>query len=244
MLRYICGSFYGGSTVRALQLLQLQCSSFVTAFTAVAQSVHYSFYSCNAAHLLQLLRWRRGPLAAAKFRGSNTEHLQQLLRWRRGPLAAVTCHGGETLTHPHHPTLLPSRRRAMLPPKEVLAYRPTLRSQPLFITFAYFIVIQCLSLPYHYSSSCSLLASYLLASSGPFALSQLMVIPSRQLLTSCLSNLQLFDGPLASLNSVDLHLFRLYCLLYSVINADVAALHLFAYLLFLVTFQRFFIALV
>ena len=132
----------------------------------------------------------------------------------------------------------------MLPPKEVLAYRPTLRSQSLFITFAYFIVIQCLSLPYHYSSSCSLLASYLLASSGPFALSQLMVIPSRQLLTSCLSNLRLFDGPLASLNSSDLRLFRLYCLFYSVINADVAALHLFAYLLFLVAFQRFFITLV
>ena len=85
--------------------------------------MHCSFYSCNAAHLLQLLRWRRGPLATAKFRGSNTEHLLQLLRWRRGPPAAVTSHGGETLTHPHHPTLLPSRRRAMLPPKEVLAYK-------------------------------------------------------------------------------------------------------------------------
>ncbi len=187
MLRYICCSFYGGSTVRALQLLQLQCSPFVAAFTVATRSAHCSFYSCNAAHLLQLLRWRRGPLAAAKFRGSNTEHLPRLLRWRRSPPAAVTSHGGgtlthphhptllpsrrrATLTHPHHPTLLPSRRRAMLPPKEVLAYRPTLRSQPLFITFAYFIVIQCLSLPYHYSSSCSLLASYLLASSGPLRL--------------------------------------------------------------------------
>ena len=82
------------------------------------------YRSSNAAvYLLQLLRWRRGPLATAKFRGSNTEHLLQLLRWRRGPPAAVTSHGGETLTHPHHPTLLPSRRRAMLPPKEVLAYK-------------------------------------------------------------------------------------------------------------------------
>ena len=237
-------SFYSCNAAHLLQLLQLQCSSFVAAFTAAARSVHCSFYSCNAAHLLQLLWWRRGPLAAAKFRGSNMEHLPWLLRWRRGPPAAVTSHGGETLTHPHHPTLLPSRRRAMLPPKEVLAYRPTLRLQSLFTTFAYFVVLQCLSLPCNCIASCSSLASYLLTSSGPFALSQLMVIPSRQLLTSCLSNLQLFDGPLASLNSVDLRLFRLYCLLYSVINADVASLHLFAYLLFLVAFQRFFIALV
>ncbi len=167
MLRYICCSFYGGGAVRALQLLQLHCSSFVAAFTVAAWSICYSFYDRYAAHLLQLLRWRRGLIATTKFRGSNTEHLLQLLRWRRGPPAAVTSHGGETLTHPHHPTLLPSRRRAMLPPKEALAYRPTIRSQSLFITFAYFIVIQCLSLPYHYSSSCSLLASYLLASSGP-----------------------------------------------------------------------------
>ena len=126
-----------------------------------SRSICCSFYSCNAAHLLQLLRWRRGPLATAKFRGSNTEHLLQLLRWRRGPPAAVTSPSGETLTHPHHPTLLPSRRRAtlthphhptllpsrrraMLPPKEVLAYKA---NSSLAIIVHHLRIFHCHTMP-------------------------------------------------------------------------------------------------
>ena len=78
-MQLICCSFYGGSTFRALQLLQLQCSPFVTAFTVATRS----------ARCREISRQRHGAFAAAFTVAARSACCREISRQQHGAFAAA-----------------------------------------------------------------------------------------------------------------------------------------------------------